>query len=43
MLDAVERKLLEPTAPGFTMYDHYMARVLDLLDLLGTACRFAVR
>ncbi len=43
MLDAVERQMLDPAAPGFTVHDHYVARLFDLFDLLGTACRLALR
>jgi Family of unknown function (DUF6635) len=43
MLDAVERQMLDPAAAGFAVHDHYVARLLDLFDLLGTAYRLALR
>lgn len=42
MLDAMQRQLLQPDAPGFVAHDHYVARLLDLFDLLGAAYRIAV-
>ncbi len=41
MLDALERQMLDPSAPGYVVHDHYAARVMDLLDLLGSAYRLA--
>jgi hypothetical protein len=41
MLDALERQMLDPKAPGYVVHDHYVARVMDLLDLLGSAYRLA--
>ncbi len=41
MLDALERQMLDPAAPAFAVHDHYVARVLDLFDLLGSAWRLA--
>jgi hypothetical protein len=41
LLDAIERQLLDPTAPAFVVHDHYVARILDLFDLLGSAYRLA--
>lgn len=41
MLDALERQMLDPTAPGYVVHDHYAARLMDLLDLLGSAYRLA--
>lgn len=43
LLDALEQGLLDPQAPGFAVHDHYVARVLDLFDLVGAAYRLAVR
>jgi hypothetical protein len=43
MLDALERQLLDPAASGFALHDHYVARLLDLLDLMGAAYRLALR
>lgn len=39
MLDALERQMLDPAAPRFTVRDHYVARLMDLCDLLGCAYR----
>jgi len=41
MLDALERQMLDPRAPEFSVRDQYVARLLDLLDLLGAAYRLA--
>jgi hypothetical protein len=41
MLDALERQMLDPAAPAYAVHDHYVARLLDLLDLLGSAYRLA--
>ncbi len=41
MLDALERQMLDPTAPAFAVHDHYVARLLDVFDLLGSAYRLA--
>ena len=41
MLDALERQMLDPAAPAFAVHDHYVARLLDLFDLLGSAYRLA--
>ncbi|MGH7106476.1 MAG: DUF6635 family protein [Acetobacteraceae bacterium] len=41
LLDALERQLLDPEAPGFVVHDHYVARLIDLFDLVGSAWRFA--
>lgn len=43
MLDAMQRQLLEPESPGYVAHDHYVARLLDLFDMLGAAYRIAVR
>lgn len=39
MVDALERQLTDPAAPGFAVRDHYVARLLDLFDLVGAAVR----
>ena len=39
LLDAIERQMLDPAAPAFAVHDHYVARLLDLFDLLGSAYR----
>ena len=31
LLDAIERQLLDPTAPAFVVHDHYVARILGSL------------
>jgi hypothetical protein len=43
MLDALERQMHEPTAPGFVVHDHYVARLLDLFDVAGALVRLAAR
>jgi hypothetical protein len=43
MLDALEQQMLDPTAPGFVMHDHYVARLMDLFDVAGTLVRVAAR
>ena len=43
MLDAMQRQLLQPDAPGFVAHDHYVARLLDMFDLVGAAYRLAMR
>ena len=42
MLDAMQRQLLQPGAPGFVAHDHYVARLLDMFDLVGAAYRLAL-
>nr|WP_294544124.1 DUF6635 family protein [uncultured Rhodopila sp.] len=39
MLDALERQMADPRAPGFAVHDHYVARLLDLFDLAGALVR----
>lgn len=41
MIDALERQMADPAAPGFAVRDQYVARLLDLFDLLGAALRLA--
>jgi hypothetical protein len=43
MLDALERQMLDPAAPGFVVHDHYVARLLDLFDVAGALVRVAAR
>ncbi len=43
LLGALEQQLVDPRAPGFAAHDHYVARLLDLFDLVGAAYRLAVR
>lgn len=42
MLAALERQMLDPSAPDFAVRDHYVARLLDLFDWLGCAWRLAL-
>ena len=39
MVNALEAQTLDPAAAGFTVHDHYVARLLDLFDLVGAALR----
>ena len=39
MIDALERQMADPTAPAYAVRDHYVARVIDLFNLVGTAYR----
>lgn len=41
LLDALERQMTDDTAPAFAVRDHYVARLLDLFDVLGAAWRLA--
>ncbi len=41
MIAALERQMQDPAAPAYALRDHYVARVVDLLDLLGSAWRLA--
>lgn len=43
MLDALERQMKDPTAPGFVVHDHYVARLMDLFDVAGALLRVATR
>lgn len=43
MLDTLERQMLDPEAPGFALHDHYVARLLDLLDLMGAVYQLTGR
>jgi hypothetical protein len=43
MLDALERQMQDPSAPGFAVHDHYVARLLDLFDISGALLRALVR
>lgn len=43
MLGALERQMLDPNAAAFAVHDHYVARLLDLFDMLGSAWRLAHR
>ncbi len=41
LVDALERQMLSPAAPAFAVHDHYVARLIDLFDVLGSAYRLA--
>ena len=41
LVAALERQMRDPAAPAYALRDHYVARVVDLLDLLGSAWRLA--
>ena len=43
MLDALERQMQDPDAPGFVVHDHYVARLLDLFDVAGALVRAVAR
>jgi hypothetical protein len=43
MLDALEQQMRDPAAPGFAVHDHYVARVLDLLDIVSALRRMLPR
>jgi hypothetical protein len=43
LLGALKQQLLDPGAPGFAEHDYYVARLLDLFDVVATAYRLAVR
>jgi hypothetical protein len=43
MLDALERQMKDPAAPGFVVHDHYVARLLDLFDVAGALARMVAR
>lgn len=43
MLDALERQMEDPAAPGFAVHDHYVARLLDLFDIAGAVVRAVAR
>jgi hypothetical protein len=41
LLDAAERRMLDPDAPAYLVYDLYVARLLNFFSLLGSAHRLA--
>jgi hypothetical protein len=43
MLDALEKQMEDPAAPGFVVHDHYVARLLDLFDIAGALVRAVAR
>ena len=40
MVNALERQFFDADAAGFSVHDHYVARLLDLFDVLGAALQF---
>jgi hypothetical protein len=43
MMDALERQMSDPAAPGFVVHDHYVTRLLDLLDVASALLRAVAR
>lgn len=41
LLDTLEQQMTDPAASGFVAHEHYVARVMDLFDLIGAAFRLA--
>ena len=41
LIDSLERQSFDPASPAFAARDHYVARLVDLFDLLGAAHRLA--
>ena len=41
LIDALERQWAEPEGPGLALRDHYVARLVDLLDIAAAAWRIA--
>ena len=41
LLAALERQAFDQSAPGFSVRDHYVARLLDLFDIVGAAVRLS--
>lgn len=41
MIDAMERQMLDSAAPAFAVRDRYVARLLDVLDMVTAAYRLA--
>ena len=41
MVNTLEQQFFDPAAPGFAVHDHYVARLLDLFDIVGAALRLA--
>jgi hypothetical protein len=35
----LEQQFFDPAAPGFSVHDHYVARLLDVFGLIGAAVR----
>jgi hypothetical protein len=43
ILDALERQMMDPDAPGFLVHDHYVVRLMDLFDVAGAVLRLVAR
>jgi hypothetical protein len=41
MIDVMERQMLDPTAPGYAVFDRYVARLIDVLDVVTAIYRMA--
>ena len=39
LIGVLEKPVLDPSARGFRVHDHYVARLLDLFDIVGAAAR----
>lgn len=39
MIDAMERQMLDPAAPGYAVLDRYVARLIDVFDVVTAVCR----
>jgi hypothetical protein len=39
MIDGLERQFNDPEAAGFSVRDQYVARLLDVFDILGATVR----
>ncbi|HLY88439.1 MAG TPA: DUF6635 family protein, partial [Acetobacteraceae bacterium] len=39
MIDAMERQMLDPAAPGYSVLDRYVARLIDVLDVVTAIVR----
>jgi hypothetical protein len=43
MVDALERQMMDPNAPGFVLHDQYVARLMDLFDVASAILRLVPR
>ena len=43
LIEALKRQMEDPSAPGFVVHDHYVARLLDLFDIVGAVVRVVGR
>ncbi len=41
MVDGLERQFFDPESAGFVVHDHYVARLLDVFDMVSAALRLA--